>query len=217
MAARTHAVPSSLAFIRHLVEDVIAARQRLKYSETQTARRDVIRASIAAVEGAVWVGREHVRSALADLEKLAPVADLALRERTYFVSRDGVVKEQERSFPLLTAVRLIVDQAEIICPGLAVDFSAAGWSHLRQAIKIRNRITHPKPRVDLSITDQDLSIAASALSWLLRTVDYVMTRVNAALAEHVDEVREVVELLKAGDPAVLAEYEAALRGTEVED
>ncbi len=207
----------SVGFIALLIEDVISARQRLNGSHSQIARRDVVRASLAAMEGMVWIAREHVRRALADLGHLTPVIDLALREVSYSVSESGQIKELVRSLPLLAAIRLVVSQAKIICPEIAVEFSTIGWSDLRRAIGIRNRITHPKPHEDLAISDDDLNIVGTALSWLVATVNYVMASTNLALAQYNDELRDTVQRLAAGDPDALAEYHAALRETEAED
>lgn len=207
----------SAAFMALLTEDVIAARERLTVSHTQTARRDVVRASLAAIEGMIWVAREHVRTVLVSLEQLTPIADLAMRELSYTVSDRGQPIEQVRAVPLLTAVRLVVWQARIISPEISVEFSAAGWSNLRDAVNIRNRITHPKPDQDLSISDDDLAVVGSGMSWLVATVEYVMASTNLAFAHHRDLLRDTVQRLSAGDPDALAEYHAILREMESED
>lgn len=210
---RSHSAP----FMALLIEDVIAARERLTAAHTQTARRDVVRASLAAIEGVTWVAREHVRKVLAELEQLTPVADLAMRELSYSVSERGQPIEQVRGLPLLTAVRLVVWQARIICPEISVEFSAAGWSDLRQAVNIRNRITHPKPDQDFAISDDDLAVVGSGMSWLLATVEYVMASTNLAFAQSNDLLREIVHRLSVGDPDALAEYHAILREIQAED
>jgi hypothetical protein len=207
----------SAAFVALLIEDVIAARERLTVSHTQGARRDVVRASLAAIEGATWVAREHVRTALAELEQLTPVADLAMRELTYAVSDSGQPKELMRGLPLLTAVRLVVWQARIISPEISVEFSTAGWSDLRKAVNIRNRITHPKPDQDLAISDDDLTVVGSGMSWLLATVEYVMASTNLALAQHTALMREILKRLRDGDPDALAEYHTILRENHAGD
>lgn len=207
----------SVAFMALLVGDVIAARERLNASHTQTARRDVVRASLAAVEGMICMAREHVRRALADLEELTPVADLALRELSYAVSENGRLIEQVRGLPLVTAVRLVVSQAKIISPEISVEFAGGGWSNLCQAIKIRNRITHPKPDQDLAISDKDLAVVESGLLWLQATVEYVMASANLALVQHNDQLREILERLRAGDPDALAEYQAVLQEMQAKD
>jgi hypothetical protein len=216
METRSDERSRSVAFMALLIEDVIAARERLTTSRTQTARRDVVRASLAAIEGMTWVAREHVRTVSAELEQLTPVADLAMRELSYAVSENGEPVEHVRGLPLLTIVRLVVWQAKIICPEISVQFSAAGWSDLRQAVKIRNRITHPKPDQGLAISDGDLAVVESGMSWLLATVEYVMASMNLAHAQYTELLRDIVQRLSAGDREALAEYYAMLREIEGE-
>jgi hypothetical protein len=206
----------SSAFVALLIKDVIAARERLNAASTQTARRDVVRTSLAAIEGMMWIAREHVRTALADLEQLTPVADLALRERTYAVSEQGQLTERTAGLPLLTAIRLVVSQAKIVSPAIAVEFSGAGWRDLRQSIEVRNRITHPKPDQDLGISDDDLAAVGSGLSWLVATLNYLMASTNLALTQFNDHLRDTVQRLTSGDPEALAEYYAALHRADEE-
>lgn len=196
--------------IRTLIEDVIAARRRLEAADTQTARRDVVRASLAAMEGEVWLMREHVRASLMSLDDLSPLADLALREATYTINEKGQITEQPRSVPLQVAVRLVVAQAQIICPELSVHFAGAGWSNLRSAVDVRNRITHPRPGRDLDVSDDDLRIIASGLNWLVATANYIMASTNLTLVR----AKEFMEQLLAGDPKALDEYNTALDQNE---
>jgi hypothetical protein len=84
-------------------------------------------------------------------------------------------------------------------------------------LTVRNRITHPKPGQDLAISDDDLAIVGSALSWLIATVERVMSSTNLALAGHNKDLRETVDLLLAGDPDALADYHGALRDPDAEE
>lgn len=199
-----------------LIEDVMAARERLDSTDTQGARRDIVRASMAAMEGMMWLAREHVRGALNTFNELTAIADLALREQTYVVSENGKLIIQERSIPLPHAIRLIVSQAAIISPDIDVEFSVPGWSNLKQSISIRNRITHPKPGADLTVSDRDLAHVASALSWLTATVDYVMASTNLSLIEYSERAKDLVERLLAGEPEALADYRSALEQLDEE-
>jgi hypothetical protein len=211
MDTRENERSRSAAFVALLIEDVIAARERLGATSGQTARRDVVRTSLAAIEGMTWIAREHVRVSLAALDCLTTFADLALKERTYAVTESGKVIEQTRGLPLLTTIRLVVSQAKLISPEIDIEFSAAGWSDLRHAISVRNRITHPKPEQDLTVNDNDLAAVGSAVAWLVATLDYVMASTNMALTWYNDQLRETVRRLSAGDPDALAEYHAALQ------
>lgn len=207
----------SIALMKLLLEDVMAARERLGSADTQVARRDIVRASIAAMEGMMWLAREHVRDVLNTFDELTPIADLALREQTYVVSENGKLFVQGRSIPLPTAIRFIASQAAIISPDIDVEFSVVGWSNLKQSISIRNRITHPKPGTDLQVSDRDLEQVASALSWLTATVDYVMASTNLSLIEYGERAKDLVERLIAGEPEALADYQIALGQLGEED
>jgi hypothetical protein len=210
MNTRDHQRTRYAVFMSSLIEDVIAARRRLNTADNQSTRRDVVRNSFAAIEGMAWLAREHVRLALAELEQLTPVADLAMRELSYSVSSQGKPVEQVRWLPLVSAVRLVVWQAKIICPELSVAFSATGWSDLQKAIDIRNRITHPKPDQDLAINDEDLTTVESGMNWLLATTEYLMASTNLALVEYNDLFREVMHRLSSSDAEALAEYHSIL-------
>ena len=166
----------------------------------------MVRASLAAIEGQVWLAREHVRETLRGFDSLSPLADLALGEQTYTVGENGKLLEQVRSVPLPTAVRLVVAQAQIICPELEVDFAGVGWSNFRRAVTIRNRITHPRPENDLTVSDDELNAVASGLVWLMATIEYIMASTNLLLME----ARTTCKKLLAGDANVLEEYYAAL-------
>lgn len=194
------------ALIRTLIEDVIAARQRLDSNDTQTARRDVVRASFAAIEGEIWLARQHVRDSLQSLDELTPLADLALRETAYIVTDKGEIVLQERGVPIHAAMRLVAKQAQIICPELSVEFGGQGWADLRGAAELRNRITHPRPGRSLDVAEDDLRLIASALNWVIATTDYIMASTNLTLVQ----VRDFVDKLVSGDPDALAQYQAAL-------
>jgi hypothetical protein len=207
----------SATFMALLIEDVIAARGRLNGSQNESARRDVVRASVAAMEGSTWVARKHVRGALSDVGRLSPLAELAFRELSYSVSDTGQIRERVQALSLLTVVRLIVAQAKIICPEMEVDFSTSGWSDLRETVAIRNRITHPKIGQPLGISDKDLAIVGSALAWLVATVEIVMSSTNSAMAQHNRDLRDTLDRLRAGDADALAEYRVALGASDEDE
>lgn len=195
-----------IVLIRTLIDDVLAANDRLRVADTQTARRDVVRASIAAIEAEIWLVRRHVREALESLDALSPLADLALREATYAIGDNGRLQAKERSVPIPTAIRFVAAQAQIICPDLDVDFAHPGWNNLQLAIKLRDRITHPRPERGLDVSSEDLKTVESGLAWVLATVEYVMANTNLVITE----ARDILKQLLAGDEGALAEYQAAL-------
>lgn len=149
------------SFTAILVGDVLAARETLSAANTQVNRRTLVRASLAAVEGLVWLCRQHVRETAEQMGELTPLADMALREQSYTVTRSGEVIEALRYIPLATSIRLIAKQAIQLHLSLRVSFDDAGWSKMLTAIEIRNRITHPKAILDLDVQGRRLQSSIS--------------------------------------------------------
>lgn len=195
----TEAVGISRGFIRTLIGDVQSALTRLEASDTETHRREAIRTIFAAIEGVAWVYREHVRTAARELGDMTPLLDFALQEKTYAVNERGDVTEQIRFIPLAAMIRLITQVAERSCPRLKVDFGHKGWSNLKLAISVRNRLVHPKTIEDLTITKGDLEIANSGFSWLLALTLAGMSAANDALATFTADARTIVDQLLNGD------------------
>lgn len=195
--------------MRTLAGDVQSALARLEVSDTETHRREAIRTTSAAIEGVAWVYREHVRTVTRDLGDMTPLLDFALQEKTYTVNDRGDLTEQTRFIPLAAMIRLTTQVAERSYPGFKVDFRHVGWSNLKLAIGVRNRLVHPKTAEDLTITQGDLEIAESGFNWLLALVVEGMSAANDALTSFTTDARIIVDQLLSGDEKALAEYRAA--------
>ena len=206
------ALPSeelSQGFARILAGDVTHALQRLENADTQTHRREAIRTIFAAVEGVVWMYREHVLKAAKDLGRLTPLEEFAIQEKIYSVGERGDLVEQARFIPLTTMVRLTTKIAKEACPEFDIDFSHVGWANLKSAIAIRNRLTHPKSHADLSIRHDEVLIARSGFFWLLALVIEGMAAANNEIAVFTRQARELMARMERGDQAVIDEYRSA--------
>jgi len=51
-----------------------------------------------------------------------------------------------------------------------IDRSSPGWSSLKDALTIRNHITHPKTFLELNITDEELKVLKQVEEWFRDTV-----------------------------------------------
>jgi len=177
------------SFIGILLFDVMDAIERHDLAQTQSGKRDLIRTSFAAIEGASWIFREHVVEAARAMSELEPAEEVALSETSYQVTDQGRITEQTRYLPLLATVRLTARIAEKLAPEVKVDFSGQDWAGLKEAIKIRNRITHPKSRADLILSDEDIRTSVGSLFWLLNETSRVMEAANLSFEDYVGEFR----------------------------
>lgn len=177
------------SFIGILLFDVMDAIERHDLAQTQSGKRDLIRTSFAAIEGASWIFREHVVEAARAMSELEPAEEVALSETSYQVTDQGRITEQTRFLPLPATVRLTARIAEKLAPEVKVDFSGQDWAGLKEAIKIRNRITHPKSRADLILSDEDIQTSVGSLFWLLNETSRVMEAANLSFEDYVGEFR----------------------------
>lgn len=196
-------------FFGILSHDVVICWERIEVADTQATRRDLIRTMFAAIEGYVWEYRAFVKSIVNDIGTIPPILELALNETSYSVNEQGKLEEHIRFMPLTSMIRLVTKLAEEHCPELKTDFSNAGWSNLKQTIKIRNRITHPKNMSDLEITKEDIALSQAGFFWILELIGKVMEASGAVLAQYMIDLRLLGEQLSNGDPKALADYQIA--------
>ncbi|OJW76251.1 MAG: hypothetical protein BGO57_08570 [Sphingomonadales bacterium 63-6] len=196
-------------FTSVLVLDVVAAMQRYRAEKTQANSRDLIRSIFAAVEGSVWLYRQHVTSIAKSIEAITREEELALAETAYLVNANGTVSEQMRFIPLPALIRLTTRIANRIDPRTETRFDIPGWESFQRAIAIRNRITHPKTKSDLLVSERDVDTCHAAFFWLLQLTESGMEAVVSAFRAYVEEMREIFEKLKAGDPEITALYHRA--------
>jgi hypothetical protein len=204
-------------FFGILSHDVVICWERIEVADTQATRRDLIRTMFAAIEGYVWEYRTYVRSVVEHVGMISPMMELALTETSYSVNEQGGLERHIRFISLTSMIRLVTKLAQEHCPGLEIDFSNAGWSNLKQTIKIRNRITHPRNLSDLEITQNDIAISQAGFFWILKLIVEVMEASGAVLAQYISDFRLLVEQLSNGDPNALADYQVAQAALNLHD
>lgn len=188
-----------MSFIRMLVGDVARADKAHGVRPDQAAKRDFVRTSFAAIEGAVWIFREHIHQLAQATETLEEDERIVLSETAYGVDQTGRILHQKKFLTLIATIKLCSNIAKRIAPSSDIDFSASGWQDLRDAVQIRNRITHPKTLEDLQLSGRDVTSCANALHWFLDASTGVMRETLAVAREYADGVSDVLHDLKSGD------------------
>lgn len=195
-------------FLRILADDVQHALDR---TDAESERRNLLRTIISAAEGVSWIYRAHVLSIAKEFDAATPLIDLAFSEATYSVNEQGNIIEQARYISLTAMIRLTTKVAQSLCPDLNVDFGSQGWQSLRDTIRLRNRITHPKNAADLSISFKEIDDAKTGFFWFLDMSMHVMEATMKEFSALAADMGQVVEKLKSGDPDTLALYHRAHR------
>jgi len=197
-------------FIRVLVGDVEAALQRRTAEDTDRHRREAVRTVLAAIEGLLFIYREHIRDIAKNISNLDRGIDIALQEKTYVIGSKGELLENVRYNEITSMLRFVGKVAESQCGAKPIDFSDIGYARLRASIKVRNRLTHPKATTDLDVSEDEVSQAEDALLWLFREVTQGMAEANIRLIRFNSDAAELTEALARGDESAIADYRLAV-------
>jgi hypothetical protein len=152
-----------------LLDDISWCHMQLRSGErVEFWKRTYARALFAYVEGEIWLMRSLALKAHEDGTLPLDLGDLViLRQETYTVdTAKGVVQTRER-YPSLEASLKHVFRcfAAIRNPGFVLETSSGGWSAFKNAMVIRNRVTHPKQKGDLEISDDEMRTLERAIDW----------------------------------------------------
>ena len=199
-------------FFMILLVDAIASIERYRAAnpDEQIERRQLLRTLFSALEGFTWVYREHIRESASLIGALSAEETIALAEKSYQVTEQGKLASQPRYISMVATIRLISRIASRLSPELQLSFETADWSEFRKVVEVRNRLTHPKRKSDLNITDSDVKQCLAAFFWLLENTMQAMEATNVALKSFVQEFREILKSLQEGDPDTLEAYRRAL-------
>jgi hypothetical protein len=151
-----------------LLQDTKTAEELVSQTPTQFAKRAYIRSSFAYIEGTVWILKQAcVGSAeSADRPIFSPAEFALLNDESYDLKNNGETSVQTKFLRLPDNVKF-TDKAiaKFFGSKAQIDGSSEGWGKFLKAIKIRNRITHPKSIHDYEVTDKEIDICLNATHW----------------------------------------------------
>jgi hypothetical protein len=197
------------SFVLTLVGDVSSAIGRRDADDTQANRRDLIRAIFAAVEGLTWSFKTEIVEIARSVDVLSSEEEQALSELSFSITSQGKIATQPRFVPLPALIRMAARLAAKINRNFIPEFDGVGWRRFRQAVKVRNRITHPKKDSDLDISDSDMEECLGALFWLLELHQNALEAATHGFRKYVQDFKHVLAKLVDGDPEITALYDEA--------
>jgi len=147
--------------------DMQLTLEQLRREDTQFGRRTCVRVSISYVEALVFSMKSEVYQAFQNGKAEFTDAELAIMlEKSYELSSRGKAKSRPYFASFDRNVRFAFDVcARAHDVSFKPCYSAHGWGLLQKAVKIRNRITHPKTPSDLIISDEEMEIFHKGIIW----------------------------------------------------
>ena len=143
------------AFAKVLAEDVAQAKQRMENEPSDSHRREFVRTTYSAIEAQLWQLKMYALKNVLD-KKTASIHELsALKEESYGINDKGEVYIQPKGHSLKLGLRLVLSILKKYGNPIQVDFGSVDWKNIDDALKIRNRVTHPKSMLDISVTQEE--------------------------------------------------------------
>jgi chorismate-pyruvate lyase len=148
--------------------DLDAAVALAKEHDSQFARRTLVRTLLALVEGLT----NQLAAVVAACEVRLSAEELAaLREEACDLNDQGEVKTRKVRIPLKERIKVVLHcYPRIHEASFEPDLRGEGWKSLNQAIRVRNRLMHPKAEADLHVSDSDIEHVARASQWYQSTI-----------------------------------------------
>ena len=104
-------------------------------------------------------------------------------EEAYEVDDRGNIKTKKRKIPFENNLKSVVKIIGRVRPDYELDYNHPGWNALKDSLKVRHRLAHPKDLKDLEVTDQEITDAQRGFTWFLSLAIEVMYESNNSLKE----------------------------------
>jgi hypothetical protein len=187
-----------------LLEDAHDAETLLDEKATQFFRRAYIRSIFASIEGTVWLIKQVCLKAKPHRgHRLIGVAEYALlTDQSYELKNNGEPSVQTKYLKLPDNLRFTAKVVQrLFGARLELGVGTTKWDDFLKAVRIRNRITHPKTAEELTITDDEISLCKEVSSWFNELVYAFFQGVLAAS----EAVTRTLESAGTPDPIVKAD------------
>ena len=161
-----------------MLRDVAACEEYLTDGK-QPSRRSYVRSLFAMIEGSIHCLKELEFAELYSKEKKYIRTLVALKGVSFEVKPNGGINETDKFLQTSTNLRFMAKQFEAIFgKKLELGVGSSKWADFTKAIKLRNRITHPKQTTDLHISDDEIKLAVDVNAWFNQIIKEVIEHVS---------------------------------------
>lgn len=167
-----------LELLPELVRDVSDCEESLA-EDKQYLRRSYVRSLFAMIEGTIHCVKELEFGELYTRKKACIPTLVALKEEMFDIDEKGKIKKNTKFVMSANNLRFMVNTFErLYGKDLDLGIGTLRWTSFKRAIKIRNRITHPKEPGDLNISGKELAIAKNVNEWFNGIVKDIIEHIS---------------------------------------
>lgn len=156
--------------LKPLLDDAFESEKILSENRSsQFLRRVYIRSVFAYIEGSIWILKQvclKAKSMDGAKRKISISEYTILTEETYTLKGNGDIKTVSTSINLLDNIKFTYKTINRLFKGeINIGVGTIAWDNLIKAKSMRNRITHPKNNIDMTISDDEIDICEIVCSW----------------------------------------------------
>lgn len=158
-----------------LTADIFATHEELRKVDPALSRRLMVTqifVQMAVLASLVRsVINAHYDGGKDDVAELDPSDILVSHGEDYRIDEDGNAAFSEKKISTLPHVLYTLRFAARVQRRAFDPKCEAHWADVKPALRIRNRVTHPKSPEDLDVTDDELTVAMNSLLWFISCLD----------------------------------------------
>lgn len=155
------------SFLSLLWDDVCACNVHSNAATSAAQRRQFFRSMFACIEGAIWLFKQDSLRQHQDGFVVFTTAELSvLSEIAPGIDSQGGVQELPANLRFLPNLLFTFR-----CHARAFEYEPVlhvgdhEWGDLKNSVKVRNRLMHPKQLSSMHVSDDELRMARGALKW----------------------------------------------------
>lgn len=192
------------ATLRHEVE-CLAKAKRVSDTEptffpdpivlNEIERRVLVRSIFAFIEAVVFGIKMFALDDPSSRKSLSRAEVMIAEEEEYQLDDAGNVVTRPARLRFLSNIRFAFKVfAKVSDADFNLDVRGVGWQSLQRALKIRDRLMHPKKIEDLNVSDDEVREALQAWIWFENQVTLILIKVVRSLQSQRDRFRGAAQL-----------------------
>jgi len=154
-----------------LTDDIFVIYDELKKHDAVLSRRLMVTQVFVQMEALSSLVRsvinDYYDSGKGDVTELDRADTIVMHGDDYRIDDDGKVTLSKKKIRTLAHVMYTLNFAARIQKKVFDAKKETHWQDVEPAIKIHNRVTHPKSVKDLDVTEKELALAMNAMRWFI--------------------------------------------------
>jgi hypothetical protein len=172
----------------------------IQSNNSQTHRRAYVRSVIALIEGVLHRMKLTAAHLGGSMRTLSIQEIVVINEVAFEVNDEGEVVSKSVFIKFLNNVKFAFSvYSKSFGSPFELSLGGNGWQNLRECVKVRNRLMHPKTTTDLEVAEAEVEAAKTAFDWFL---------ISYALCSH--HAQKAAQAKTSASPEDIAALEAKI-------